>query len=973
MGREVKSEYRTLFLEESQDQIQEWEESLLNLEKNPSDRELIDSLFRSIHTLKGSAGFVGFEDLQKITHDLESSLQDVRDGNKELTQEMTEVLFEGLDLCRQMIEAFSEDLPFKGNTSSLFDKLQKIQGSPENLGVKEEEESNKNSSDKDINGEKNTQAIETDSEPDSRDISGEKKIYRIDLEIKAGKKEAYLRALLVQSKLEEAGKIITTKPPLEEVRLIDDDFKFQIVLETQREAEELRKAANIDLVKVSGVQEQKKEEDVADNASPEKEKKYEPQKELLSRSAKTEEVVRVPVEKLDVILNLVGELVVQNSGFVSTTDDLKGQYGRSSTIMDLEEKTENLAKIARDLQDAVMKVRMLPIAVVFNRFNRVVRDLSKDRGKEIKLEIYGEETEIDKKVTDHIGEPLVHLVRNAVDHGIESKEERAASGKSTIGHIRLGAYQEGDHICIEVSDDGKGLDKEKIVRKALEKEILKEEDVKNMSEEEIYGLVFLPGFSTAKEITDISGRGVGLDVVKRAVDDMGGSLLIKSQKTKGTTITITLPLTMAIITAILVETSSTLFAIPLSSVKEIIKEKKSTLGSVGQRTVVRLREEVLPVIHLNELLDLPEDDSSSGPAEDKSIPIVIVVYQGKKIGIAVERLLGNSEIVIKSLSKHYQEIEGFTGASIMGDGSIALILDTTAIIRNYSLKKENEDILSSGEDLIIATRNSVEKKDKSIIDDKIAGEEEKIEQDRENSANRMDQLDESVPFDKPDPENGKVNVQTEELFILQATEKQKDIFEDIHNAGAINASISLSSLTNRDVRVSFPETRIVPLGDVAAELGGEENPVGGIYIGIKGDVTGGILIVMPVDNLLQLCDLLFHRESGATKKIGETEYSGILEMGNILSASFINAMADTTRLSVLSSVPDMRVDMCLSVIDSILAHFNQPGNHILITEAEIFFSDTDQAVCNMLLFLEEESFKKMMGELSGNTIEHAGG
>jgi len=919
MGREVKSEYRTLFLEESQDQIQEWEESLLNLEKNPSDRELIDSLFRSIHTLKGSAGFVGFEDLQKITHDLESSLQDVRDGNKELTQEMTEVLFEGLDLCRQMIEAFSEDLPFKGNTSSLFDKLQKIQGSPENLGVKEEEESNKNSSDKDINGEKNTQAIETDSEPDSRDISGEKKIYRIDLEIKAGKKEAYLRALLVQSKLEEAGKIITTKPPLEEVRLIDDDFKFQIVLETQREAEELRKAANIDLVKVSGVQEQKKEEDVADNASPEKEKKYEPQKELLSRSAKTEEVVRVPVEKLDVILNLVGELVVQNSGFVSTTDDL------------------------RDLQDAVMKVRMLPIAVVFNRFNRVVRDLSKDRGKEIKLEIYGEETEIDKKVTDHIGEPLVHLVRNAVDHGIESKEERAASGKSTIGHIRLGAYQEGDHICIEVSDDGKGLDKEKIVRKALEKEILKEEDVKNMSEEEIYGLVFLPGFSTAKEITDISGRGVGLDVVKRAVDDMGGSLLIKSQKTKGTTITITLPLTMAIITAILVE------------------------------TVVRLREEVLPVIHLNELLDLPEDDSSSGPAEDKSIPIVIVVYQGKKIGIAVERLLGNSEIVIKSLSKHYQEIEGFTGASIMGDGSIALILDTTAIIRNYSLKKENEDILSSGEDLIIATRNSVEKKDKSIIDDKIAGEEEKIEQDRENSANRMDQLDESVPFDKPDPENGKVNVQTEELFILQATEKQKDIFEDIHNAGAINASISLSSLTNRDVRVSFPETRIVPLGDVAAELGGEENPVGGIYIGIKGDVTGGILIVMPVDNLLQLCDLLFHRESGATKKIGETEYSGILEMGNILSASFINAMADTTRLSVLSSVPDMRVDMCLSVIDSILAHFNQPGNHILITEAEIFFSDTDQAVCNMLLFLEEESFKKMMGELSGNTIEHAGG
>jgi len=962
---EVKSEYRALFLEESQDQIQEWEESLLNLEKTPSDREFLDTLFRSIHTLKGSAGFVGFGELQEMTHDLESTLQDVRDGNTELVPEMLEALFNGLDLCRQMIEAFAEDHPFEGSTASLLDALQKLQSSPEETNIKEE---------KDSEEETNAPDTGTDSR-DKLDKRGEEKIYSIYIEIDAMKKEAYLRALLVQSKLEEIGKIITIKPSLEGLRLIDDDFKFQIVLETEREVEDLKKALNIDLVKVLGVHESKKETDETDKETLKMaNRKSEPQKEMLSRLAKTEDVVRVPVEKLDVMLNLVGELVIQKSGFISTTEDLQNQYGRSSAIIDLEGKTESLAKIARDLQDAVMKVRMLPVAAVFNRFNRVVRDLSKDRGKEINLEIFGEETEIDKKVTDRIGEPLVHLVRNAVDHGIESKEERVASGKSATGHIRLGAYQEGDHICIEVSDDGKGLDRERIVNKALEKGLLKKEDIGDLSKEEIYGLIFLPGFSTAKEVTDISGRGVGLDVVKRTVDDMGGSLLVKSLKNRGTTITITLPLTMAIISAILVETSSSLFAIPLSSVKEIIQEKKSALGSVGQQSVVRLREEVLPVVHLNEVLALPEDGTSSGPVEDPSMPIVIVGYGENKIGLAVKRLLDNEEIVIKSLSKHYREIEGFIGASIMGDGRIALILDTEAIVKRYTTKSGGEDTLSGGLNLRAAIQSNAEKKDVPVFDDEKAEEEGEVEQDDENSESKLARLD------KPNPANEKNNEQNEktEEPLIQLDEKQKEIFEEIHNSGAINASISLSMLLNQDVRVSFPETGIVPLGDVAAQLGGEENPVGGIYIGINGDVTGGILIVLPTNNILQLCDILYQHEPGTTQEVGETEVSGVSEMGNILSASFINAMADTTGLSVLSSVPEMSIDMCLSVIDSILATFNQPGDHILMTKAEIFFSDNEQAVCHMLLFLEQESLKKVMGELSGEKIsgekiEQAGG
>ncbi|KPJ89210.1 MAG: hypothetical protein AMS17_02900, partial [Spirochaetes bacterium DG_61] len=559
---EMKEEYRQIFLEESQDQIQEWEQSLLALEKTPEDTEQIHRLFRAIHTLKGSGGFVGFEELQEITHELESALQDVRDGGVVLTERMIELLFEGHDLARRMIDSFSEGDSFDENFSEFLKKLEQIgEGSSiEPIFVKVDEPQ----------GEFAEQSEQAG--------SGAGSIKSVKIEILTEKKEASLRAVLLQQRLQAVGQVVDTIPPLDELGKGGQDSTVEFFLLTEMEAQDVKKALNIDQVKILSI------ECADDNSMNDMKGKgqaqFNQQDRSCSRTTKVEEVVRVPVEKLDVMLNLVGELVVQNSGFISTKTKLKEKYGRTDLIIDLEEKTESLANIARDLQDAVMKVRMLPVAAVFNRFNRVVRDLARDRGKEIHLEIYGEETEIDKKVMDRIGEPLVHLVRNAVDHGIETVQERQSFGKDVVGHIRMGAYQEGDHICIEVSDDGRGLHRETILKKAVQKGLVSPEQVGGMKDEEVFGLIFLAGFSTAQKVTDISGRGVGLDVVKRTVEEMGGVVGVKSTLGEGSVVTITLPLTMAIIPAILVTSGESIFAVPLSSVREVIKVNKTVLRTV---------------------------------------------------------------------------------------------------------------------------------------------------------------------------------------------------------------------------------------------------------------------------------------------------------------------------------------------------------------------------------------------------------
>lgn len=956
---EVKEEYRGIFLEESQDQIQEWEESLLELEKDSGNKEQIDRMFRSIHTLKGSSGFVGFEELQKMTHDLESALQDVRDKGLKLPPGMIEILFEGHDFAKRMIEAFSLDEPFDEDIDGFIAKIVSVEG--EDAGESP-----------DMEVESKTDAAESGDETESgpEDAGPEPKgtLYRVGIEVDVEGKEAFLRSLLVQQRLEEAGKVIKVTPSLEDLRVRGTEFKYEVLVKTEKTAEEIEKSLRLDQIRVTGVDEaseteQKDKTGLEDTGEQEKKVKT----KSGSKVIKAEQVVRVPVEKLDVMMNLVGELVVQNSGFISTTGELSEQYGRTGLILGLEEKTESLAKIARDLQDAVMKVRMLPVATVFNRFNRVVRDLAKDRNKAVELVIFGEETEIDKKVIDRIGEPLVHLVRNAVDHGIETREERAISGKDSVGHIKLGAYQEGDHICIEVSDDGKGLDRDRIETKAIEKGLLKQEDAVRMNDEEIFNFIFLPGFSTAAKVTDISGRGVGLDVVKRAVDEMDGVVRIKSERGRGTVTTISLPLTMAIIMAVLVEKSGALFALPLSAVNEVLKVKRSDFYSVRQSDVIKLRDEVISIVDLNEILDIPDSKvSGMQEEEDREVRIVIVSYGGKKVGIGVDRLLGNEEIVIKSLSRHYKEIEGMIGASILGNGRIALILDVEAMVSRYYRDELVSHTSSSVKSIDTKVRKDVPGEVKiedtrDVVEDRSEAEEE--EQDIHNEEEELGEDEKPGEDEKAEDENSSLNLSV----------AQREAIEEINTAGAITASMSMTQFMNRDIRVSFPDTKIVQLSNVAEELGGEEAPVGGIFVKIKGDISGGLLLVLPMEQVFVFSDLIYRRETGTTKEITEDEMSGLIEMGNILSASFIRAMADTTKLAVNQDVPEMSMDMCLSVIDSILARFNQPGDRILLTEAKLYYSEMEQAVCHLLLFLDPDSMQRLGDALVGEVREGVGG
>ncbi|MFW6180223.1 MAG: chemotaxis protein CheW [Spirochaetota bacterium] len=1026
---DVKEEYRTLFIEESQDQMDEWEESLLSLEKDPEDREQIDRLFRAVHTLKGSAGFVGFEELQRFAHDLESALQDVRDGNARLGGGTIDLLFEGLDLAKRLIDAFASDDRSGADIGDFLRKLEQSGPGGGGEGAGAEDTGVEKASTEDGGAPGGDAGDAGEPSGGSAGAPGGADTYRMEIRIDTIGHEAYLKALLVQHKLEEIGRVLVVSPSLEELKLGGDDFRYEVVLETDLEEAALRKIVDLDRVSTgevariegqgpgeaspgledgaAGAGEDAGEAPAApspelddgqlpsgQSSAPEGGETPEERKSGKgSRPVKSEEVVRVPVDKLDVMLNLVGELVVQNSGFISTTDRIREQYGRGHLVIDLEEKTESLAKIARDLQDAVMKVRMLPVAAVFNRFTRVVRDLAKDRGKKVELVIFGEETEIDKKVMDRIGEPLVHLVRNAVDHGIESDAERRAAGKSPTARLHLGAYQEGVHICIDVSDDGRGLDREKILGKGIDRGLISPQEAESLSDAEAFRLIFQPGFSTAEKVTDISGRGVGLDVVKRTVEDMGGDVRVRSRKGVGTTITITLPLTMAIIPAILVGVSDSLFAIPLSSVREVVKVRRGDLHPVQGSMALQLRDEVISVADLRQVLDLGLSGS-----EDENSPVVIVDYAGYKVGVKVERLLGNEEIVIKSLSRHYREIEGMVGASIMGDGRIALILDVENMVKRFC----RESGLRGGGSLNVSVGSSELRGGAPV--DQAAGMDQAHDFSGETTAAAAaegepapgaaasgdgatldeaaadyedgatldeaaaDSGDEAAPGEAAVSSGGGGNApgaRQTAAPLLELEQAQRQMLEEIHAGGAVSASMSMSLFMDRDIRVSFPETRVINISQAGDELGGDETPVGGIFVPLHGDIRGAMLMVLPEKELLAFSDLIMRREPGTTTQITEEESSGLMEMGNILTASFINAMADETGLSIGLDVPEMRVDMCLSVIDNVLAGFNQPGERIILTQAELYFSDQDQAVCYMLLFLDVESMEVMSRALSG--------
>ncbi|MDD2372043.1 MAG: chemotaxis protein CheA [Syntrophomonadaceae bacterium] len=662
------SQYLDVFLEESKEHLEILNQRLLELEKDSGNINALNEIFRAAHTLKGMSSTMGFDDLADLTHHMENVLSDLKEGILPVNSTVIDTIFKCFDRLQMIIDNIQANGSGETDNSNLINILENIKtGNFEAAAIIEKEipvpilmptEENSSSQESFAFNEYDITVLK---EAVSRDF----KIYNIKVAIDQGCLMKSVRAFMVFKAVEEDGEIIKSLPPAQDLDegKFDNDFEILLISTVAADALEKRlgniseinvlyiREINIDVlstkpVMVNGVNNfSKSPSDTPD--SP--------------RSHKAKQTVRVDIDRLDNLMNLVGELVMHKGRLE--------QIGFSNKISELNETIEQIDRISTDLQAVVMKVRMVPIEQVFNRFPRMVRDLARDLNKEVDFLIEGKETELDRTVIDEIGDPLVHLLRNAIDHGLESSQERLKKGKSQQGTVILRARHEGNNVYIEVEDDGGGIDTDRVMAKAVEKGLLTSREVEQLSREEAIELLFNPGFSTAQNVTDISGRGVGLDVVKTKIESLSGEIFVDSKPGQGTRFRIKLPLTLAIIQALMVSVQDELYAIPLSSVDETTMITASDIKMVQNQEVIMLRGSVLPLYRLGNLLSVP------GQSDSDDMYVVVVRKAERQIGLVVDSLIGQQEIVIKSLGRLLGGIPGLAGAIVAGDGHVRLILD----------------------------------------------------------------------------------------------------------------------------------------------------------------------------------------------------------------------------------------------------------------------------------------------------------
>lgn len=653
------SQYLDVFLEESTENLQTLNENILELEKNPEDKDIINSIFRVAHTLKGMAGSMGFTDVAELTHKMENVLDKFRNDELKVDSNIITILFKCLDTLEAMIENIREE-------NSEFIDISDLMNLLDNIGKGDLNVNN-------IQDKKNVDFVLNEFDKNIVNQAKERNynVYTAEVILSNDCLLKSARAFLVYKTIEDIGEIVKTIPAVDDLEQEKFEDRFYIMFLTQKNQEEIIKLitsiSEIEKVNLSSIvsEEIKEEQNKNDKMINEEHTKKEETKTIKNKeeekNKKAHQSVRVDLERLDKFMNLVGELVIHRTRLE--------QISNSHRLTDLHETLEQVGRITSDLQDLVMKVRMLPVERVFNRFPRMIRDLSQELGKEIELIIKGEETELDRTVIDEIGEPLVHLIRNAADHGIETSEERIKSGKPSKGTIKLIAYQEGNKAIIKVEDDGKGLDVDKIKKKAENIGI----DTTGMSESDIKNLIFMQGFSTSEKVTDISGRGVGMDVVKTKISNLGGTIEVISEKGKGTSFIIRLPLTLSIIQALLVNVGGETFAISLGFIDRVININMNEIKLTNNKEVILYRDRIIPIVRLADKLNMTTDDSTN--------KFVVIVKVGEKtVGLLVDGLLGQQEIVIKPIGKLLQNLKEYVGATILGDGLVTLILDVAALV-----------------------------------------------------------------------------------------------------------------------------------------------------------------------------------------------------------------------------------------------------------------------------------------------------
>jgi len=666
------SQYLNVFLDESKEHLVNLNENLLELEKNSQDMGLLNEIFRSAHTLKGMASTMGFNDLADLTHHMEDILSDLKEGSLVVNTGIVDLLFECLDRLQMMIDNIETSQDAEMDNSDLISRLARAkQGDlDDQTSVQEIEPPQVNPNDLKKPNFLQLDFNEYDIAVCREALSKGLKIFRISVSVDESSLMKSVRAFMVFKLLEEEGDIIKCNPEAQELEEGNFDQNILLAYITAKDKEAIvQKLSHISEVEVDYVE----PVDIArlDHSLPRSEETKKPAESEINDSLKKNNkskhtTVRVDIDRLDKLMNLVGELVMHKGRLE--------QIAATSKVPELNETIEQIDRISSDLQSVVMQVRMVPIEQVFNRFPRMVRDLAKELNKEVDFIIEGKETELDRTVIDEIGDPLVHLLRNALDHGLESTEERRRKGKRETGSVYLRARHEGNNVYIEVEDDGCGIDSDRVFVKALEKGLVSENQRDSFTLNDAVNLLFTPGFSTAQNVTDISGRGVGLDVVKSKIESLNGEIMVDSKPGIGTRFQIKLPLTLAIIQALMVAIGEEIYAIPLSSVNETTIIHPREIRTIQKQEVMTMRGKVLPLFRLAELLEAqqPED-------ENRDLYIVVVRKADKQIGLIVDRLIGQQEIVIKSLGKILNGIPGIAGAIVGGDGNVRLIIDVATL------------------------------------------------------------------------------------------------------------------------------------------------------------------------------------------------------------------------------------------------------------------------------------------------------
>lgn len=701
------NQYLEIFLDETKEHLQNLNTQILDLESDPENMGTVNEIFRAAHSLKGMAGTMGYKRMQNLTHDMENVFSEVRNGNIKVQPNMIDVLFQCLDALEEYTDNIQNSADEGTNDNEpLIKQLNAILKGGNAADVQEETKAAAPAAEK---------AAKTESSGESwNDIALDvsqinvikeakeqgKNVYGINVTVQENCILKAARAFLVFKAVEDKGEIVVSNPSAQDVEDEKFDQDFTLIVLTDASLDEIIKAAAnvseianvtggvLELENTKNYQETKaeaeaeaKEAENAAKAVPATVPKAEDKQKAAPAAAKPNEkkavgkpvvnrTVRVDIEKLDGLMNLVSELIIAKNSLVSIS-----AQGSEKNTNAFNEQIEYLESVTTSLHESVMKVRMVPIESVVNKFPRMIRDLSKTLDKPMELYMSGEDTELDRTVVDEIGDPLMHLLRNSADHGLESAEVRAERGKPATGSITLKAYQDGNNVIIEVGDDGNGIDVDAVRNKALERGTITPEQAASMSDKEIINLLFLPSFSTAKQVTDISGRGVGLDVVRSKIESLSGDVEVKSELGVGSTWTVRLPLTLAIIQALMVVVGNEKYAIALGFIETIETIEPNEIKLVQNEEVINLRGMVIPLIRLSEVLDV-----ESTKDENESLVVVIVKKGDEMAGLVIDELIGQQEIVIKSLGKYIKQCKFISGATILGDGEVALILDVNALI-----------------------------------------------------------------------------------------------------------------------------------------------------------------------------------------------------------------------------------------------------------------------------------------------------